>query len=121
MGHSAKLYHNPLCSKSRVALEYLLSTNLTFTIVEYLKTPPSATEILDLCTKLSIRPFALIRTNDKRFNELGYTTSDERSHEAWAEILSKNPRLIERPILVIENKAAIGRPLENIITLVEGC
>jgi arsenate reductase-like glutaredoxin family protein len=50
---------------------------------------------------------------------LGYGKSDEKSHEAWAEILSKNAQLIERPILIIGNNAAIGRPLENIIFLVE--
>jgi arsenate reductase (glutaredoxin) len=121
MNHSAKLYHNPQCSKSRAALEYLQSTNRAFTIIEYLKTPPSTTEVLELCAKLNTRPLALIRAKDKRFHELGYTTGGERSHEAWAEILSKNPQLIERPILIIKGKAAIGRPLENIIALVESC
>ncbi|MCF6777099.1 arsenate reductase (glutaredoxin) [Thiotrichales bacterium 19X7-9] len=111
------LYHNPKCSKSRDALDYLTKNVSEFEVIEYLKTPLSSDEILTICEKLNIAPKQLIRTKEKLFSELGLSTDDDLSHYQWAEILANHPSLIERPIVLTSNNAAIGRPLENIIDL----
>tara|TARA_R110002167_G_scaffold172691_1_gene370955 strand:- start:296 stop:649 length:354 start_codon:yes stop_codon:yes gene_type:complete len=111
------LYHNPRCSKSREALAYLQTTNTQFEVVEYLKTPLSSEAILEIPRKLGLPVSKIIRTTEALFKELALSINDQKSDQAWAEILAANPKLIERPILVTEKSAAIGRPLENIISL----
>ncbi len=113
-----KLYHNPRCSKSRATLEALKEKGCSPEIIEYLETPPTADELDNICTLLDIEPLALIRTKENRFKELGLTTEDERPRSEWIELMIQNPILIERPILVTETQAAIGRPLENILAII---
>ncbi|MCF6764479.1 arsenate reductase (glutaredoxin) [Thiotrichales bacterium 19S3-7] len=111
------LYHNPKCSKSRQALDYLTKNVSEFEVVEYLKTPPSSDEILTICQRLNITPKALIRTKEKLFSELGLSIENDLSDYQWAELLANHPALLERPIVLTADDAAIGRPLENIIDL----
>ncbi len=108
-------YHNPRCSKSRQGLELLSTSGVDPTIKEYLKEGLTKSEVLDLIKKLNIQPLdGLIRVKDALFKDLGHSKSDTLSNDQWADIISKNPALLERPILVSGDKAEIGRPPENL-------
>ncbi|WP_395343381.1 arsenate reductase (glutaredoxin) [Ningiella sp. W23] len=111
--HKATLYHNPRCSKSRDALKLLQSQDIDFAIIEYLKTPPSREDYQRVYTKLPIdSAMQMIRPQEKEFKEAGLTKN--ASDEAILDALTKYPKLLERPIYELNEKAAIGRPLENI-------
>ncbi len=113
----AKLYHNPRCSKSRIAADYLKDNNVEHEVIEYLNEKPSSKELDQICTLLNIEPLELIRKKEKVFSELGLSVKDNKPRSEWLEIMVTNPILIERPIVVSKGKAAIGRPLENIIEI----
>jgi len=107
-----KIYHNPRCRKSREGLEILQSSGQAFEIREYLKEIPSTDELASLIKLLGISPIDLVRKNEAIWKEnyKGKTLSD-------SEIITtmiNNPKLIERPIVVNNNKAILGRPTENI-------
>ena len=110
-------YHNPRCSKSRSALGILEKKGADFEIIEYLKTPPSASELAAICQKLGVEPTAITRSKEPLFKELGLSLKDDRSPQEWFEILAANPKLIERPIVVSGKQAIIGRPPENVLAL----
>jgi arsenate reductase len=107
-----KIYHNPRCSKSRQGLELLQNSRSEFQIVEYLKEIPTIEELTNIINLLNIKPIDLIRKNEAIWKEnyKGKELSDKEIITAMIE----NPKLIERPIVINNNKAAIGRPLENI-------
>ncbi|WP_147869701.1 arsenate reductase (glutaredoxin) [Stieleria maiorica] len=110
------IYHNPRCSKSRAAVELLRSHQIEFDIVKYLEDPPSEKELAKIVKMLGITPEQLVRKKEKRFNEM--ELGDQvMSDKQWIAILAANPSLIERPIVVHQGKAAIGRPTENITEL----
>lgn len=113
-----KLYHNPRCSKSRNALDYLEKNSISFELIEYLKTPLSKDSIILLCKKLDVEPKSLIRKKESILNELNMNYETLTTNEAVA-LMAEHPSLIERPIVETEFKAAIGRPLENIIELLK--
>jgi len=107
-----KIYHNPRCRKSREGLEILQNSGQAFEIREYLKEIPSTDELASLIKLLGISPIDLVRKNEAIWKEnyKGKTLSD-------SEIITtmiNNPKLIERPIVVNNNKAILGRPTENI-------
>jgi len=110
-----KIYHNPKCSKSRQTLELIRSKTSEFEIIEYLKNPLTAKEITVLLSQLNIKPLALVRTQEIiwRENYKGKELTDIEIINAMFE----NPKLIERPIVVKNNKAVIGRPTENVLGL----
>ena len=110
-----KIYHNPKCSKSRQTLEIVSSKTSEFEIIEYLKNPLTAKEITVLLSQLNIKPLALVRTQEIiwRENYKGKELTDIEIINAMFE----NPKLIERPIVVKNNKAVIGRPPENVLGL----
>ncbi|MCK4561757.1 MAG: arsenate reductase (glutaredoxin) [Flavobacteriaceae bacterium] len=110
-----KILHNPRCSKSRQGLAILTDAKVDFEIIEYLKTPLSEKEIKDLITKLNIEPIDLIRKGEAIWKEnfKGKDLSNNQIIKAMAE----NPKLIERPIVIHNDKAVLGRPPEKIITL----
>ncbi len=112
------VFHNPRCSKSRAAVELLNSRGIEFDVVEYLETPPSEKELGKIVKMLNIKPAQLVRTGEKLFKELKLGER-ELSDEQWIAILASNPALIERPIVVHDGKAAIGRPLENIVEILD--
>lgn len=107
-----KIYHNPRCTKSRQTLTLLKEKGEEPDVVEYLKTPPTESEIRDLITKMGGDPSALVRTKEDLYKSLGF---DLTSSEVVAKNLAENPKLLERPIVVNGNKAAIGRPPENVL------
>ena len=111
------IYHNPRCSKSRQTLALLEENGAAPKIVEYLKTPPSATELKSILKKLGLKPQDIVRKGEARYAELGL---NERavSDDELIGLMVENPILIERPIVVADGKAAIGRPPETVLTIV---
>ena len=113
------IYHNKKCSKSRAALELLQSKGLEPTIIEYLKNPPTFDELEEIIIKLNIHPKQLIRFKEDKAKELGISIGDRLTNEQWITILAKNPKLIERPIVVTVTGAVIGRPPENVLKVLD--
>ena len=111
------ILHNPRCSKSRQTLELLNQFVSNADVVEYLKTPPDQNQILEICKQLGLRPTQIVRTSEARFSELNLSLEDDRSDSEWCGILSDNPILIERPIVISGDKAVVGRPPENVRNL----
>ena len=110
------IYHNPRCSKSRQTLQLLEARGIKPKIVEYLKEPPSTAELRAILERLGMKPHDLLRQSEARYAELGLK---ERalSDDALIELMVDNPILIERPIVVSGNKAAIGRPPEKVLEI----
>ncbi|BAP41105.1 arsenate reductase (glutaredoxin) [Pseudomonas sp. 21LCFQ02] len=111
-----KLYHNPRCSKSRAALELLQARGLTPEVVLYLQTPPDAAQLRDLLGKLGIAPRQLLRSGEDEYKELNLA-DPALSDEQLIGAMASHPKLIERPILVAGDRAAIGRPTEKLLEL----
>lgn len=110
-----KIYHNPRCSKSRQTLAILEEKAVNVEIIEYLKDIPTTEELSELIKKLNISPEELVRKSEKDFKEnfKGKTLTDKE----WVEAMIEFPKLIERPIVVKNNKAVLGRPPENVLNL----
>jgi arsenate reductase len=112
------IYHNPKCSKSRETLKLLEKRGIEPTIIEYLKTPPSKTELAGLVKLLGIEPRALLRTQEPEYKQAGLA-NPKLSDSAILQALVKYPKLMERPIVVAGNKAALGRPPENVLKIIK--
>lgn len=110
-----KIYHNTRCSKSRSTLNILEEKGEKFEIVEYLKNAPSKEELMSIISMLGIEPLALIRKGESVFKE--EFKGKELTDNEWIDAMIKHPILIERPIVVKGNKAAIGRPPERILDI----
>ncbi len=110
------IYHNPRCSKSRQALQLLRERGVEPVIVEYLKTPPGAREIDGLLQKLGMEPRALMRAKEAAYREAGMA-DESLSRRALLDLMAQNPIVIERPIVVSGDRAALGRPPENVLTV----
>ncbi|MFC4220406.1 arsenate reductase (glutaredoxin) [Flagellimonas marina] len=110
-----RIYHNPRCRKSREGLEVLEQSGQDFEIVKYLEEIPSKDELKTLIGYLGMAPEELVRKNETIWKEKykGRTLTDDEVISAMVE----NPKLIERPIVVKDKKAVIGRPSEKINTL----
>lgn len=113
----AKIFHNPRCSKSRKTLELLLENNIQTEVIEYLKTPPDCETFKNILDMLDMKPIDLIRRGEKLYKELNIEKY-ENNNEALLEKMLENPILIERPIVLINNKAVIGRPPEQILKII---
>jgi arsenate reductase len=113
-----QIWHNPRCSKSRNAVELLSEKGVDAEIVKYLEKSHTKDEIRSLLNMLNISARELMRVKEDIYKELNLkdVTDEERLIEAMVE----NPKLIERPIVIKDNRAVIGRPIENIIELLEG-
>lgn len=111
-----KIYHNPRCRKSRETLELLKQNDKDPEIVLYLEEPLNAGELRDLINKLGIEAKQLIRKGESIYKEKykGKTLSSDE----WIEAMVDHPKLIERPIVVKGNKAVLGRPPENVLTII---
>jgi len=110
-----KIYHNPRCSKSRQTLALLEKETTDFKIIEYLKKPLSFDEIKKIVAKLAIKPIDLVRKNEQiwKDNYKGKELTDVEIIKA----MEKNPKLIERPIVINEKHGIIGRPPEKVLSL----
>lgn len=107
------IWHNPKCSKSREALKLLEEKGEKFEIVKYLEEVPSRTEIAALLKKLGVSARELMRTKEELYKELGLAEVEDEAK--LIDALAEHPRLIERPILIEEDRALIGRPIEKVI------
>ncbi|KFN48196.1 hypothetical protein N790_06735 [Arenimonas malthae CC-JY-1] len=108
-----KLWHNARCSKSREAVAWLAARGLEARVVDYLGQPPTAADVLALLAKLGGDPRALVRFKEDEARALGLAPGDERPAKEWAALLAAHPRLIERPVLEVGERAVIGRPVER--------
>jgi len=110
-----KIYHNPRCSKSRQTLNFMKEKGVEVEIIEYLKVIPSEKELSDIINLLGIEPEKLLRKGEADYKEnfKGKILSDSE----WISAMIKYPKLIERPIVIIGNKAVLGRPPENVLDL----
>ena len=109
-----KIYHNPRCSKSRQTLQLIEEAGHSVEIIEYLKTPLSESDIKQLLTLLAIKPIEMMRTKEAEFKEQNLKTADD---DTLIQAMVNTPKLIERPIVTSEDKAVIGRPPENVLSL----
>lgn len=110
-----EIFHNPRCSKSRQALSLLHEKGANPEIVLYLETPPSEEELKEILSKLNVRPEELVRKGETLYKE---NFKDQKfTDDEWIKILSENPKLIERPIMINGDKAVIGRPPENVLEI----
>ena len=109
------IWHNPRCSKSRQTLQLLRDNDVEPEIVEYLKSTPSADEIRDVLKTLGIEARALMRTKESVYKELGLKDVDDEA--ALIQAMVDNPALIERPVVLKDGKAALGRPPEDVLKI----
>jgi len=113
---SSTYYHNPRCSKSRQTLQLLNDRGVDLDVVEYLQTPPDY-ETLDAILKmLGVEPRALMRKGEDEYKEL-QLDNEALTREQLIQAMVDTPKLIERPILVKDGKAAIGRPPELVLEI----
>ena len=110
-----KIYHNPRCSKSRQGLAILEDSKLNFEIIKYLETPATKKEISEIIKLLKISPIDLVRKNEAIWKE--NFKSKNISDSEIINAMVNNPKLIERPIVINNGKAVIGRPPEIIKTI----
>ena len=111
-----KIYHNPRCRKSREGLAILEKSNKEFEIVRYLDDIPSVETLTEIIKLLGITPIQLVRKTESIWKE-NYKRK-ELSDSEIIEAMIANPKLIERPIVISNKKAVIGRPPENIISII---
>jgi arsenate reductase len=110
------IYHNPRCRKSRETLDLLMHHCKNLQVIDYLRTPPTEKDLRDIVKKLGINPSELVRKKEEVY-KLKFKNK-ELSEEDWIKAMVKNPILIERPIVILGDKAVIGRPPENVLSLI---
>lgn len=113
---SVTIYHNPRCSKSRQTLALLEEKGISPDIVEYLNAPPSVADLSDILARLGMEPRDLMRKGEAAYKENGLG-DDALSRDALIQAMVENPILIERPIVLTGDKAAIGRPPESVLDI----
>lgn len=110
------LYHNPRCSKSRSALQLLEERGLAPSILRYLETPPSAEQLQALLGKLGLSARQLLRSGEDEYQVLNLA-NPELTDAQLIEAMAAHPKLIERPILIVGDKAVVGRPPEKVLEI----
>jgi len=110
------IYHNPRCSKSRQTLALLTERGLSPTIIKYLDTPPTAAELTEVIAKLGISARQLLRTGETDYKALQLDDASV-SETALIKAMCQHPILIERPIVIYNNRARIGRPPEQVLEI----
>ncbi len=113
---SVQIYHNPRCSKSRKTLELLQAQGVEPEIIEYLKTPPSKAELDRILKKLGMQPRELMRKKEAAYKDAGLD-DESLSRASLIAGMVDNPSVIERPIVVHGDKAAVGRPPESVLEI----
>lgn len=114
---SVTIYHNPGCSKSRRALELIREKGIEPEIIEYLKDPPDTSTIERLLNLLNLQPRDLMRKNEAEYKDADLD-HPEISRDALIEAMHGHPILIQRPIVVSEGRARIGRPPEAVLEII---
>ena len=116
MADSIKVYHNPRCSKSRQTMELLSEKGVQTETIEYLKTPPNKQELKEILSMLGLQPRQLMRTHEAEYKD-NNLADESLTQDQLIEAMVKFPKLIERPIVVCNGKAAIGRPPETVLEI----
>jgi len=111
-----KILHNPRCSKSRETMKLLSDRGIEPEVIEYLKDVPDSSELRDIIKMLGVSPRAIMRTKEKIYKELGLDDPD-LNNNMLIEAMVDNPILIERPIVIANGKAALGRPPEKVLDI----
>ena len=114
---SSTLYHNPRCSKSRQTLQLLNEQGVDLDVVEYLKTPPDYETLDNILNMLNMEPRELMRKGEDEYSQQGLDNSS-LGREQLIQAMLDTPKLIERPILIKDGKAVIGRPPELVLELI---
>ena len=112
-----KIFHNPRCSKSRQTLALLEEKGIEPQIIEYLKTPLNAEILNEIAEKLSLNPTQFIRFKEGIAKELDISPKNDKTNEQWFDLIINHPVLLERPIVINGDKAAIGRPPEDVLAI----
>lgn len=115
---SIKIYHNPRCSKSRQTLQLLQDKNIDVEVIEYLNTPPDVATLELILKNLKMEPRDLMRKGQDEYKALELD-NEHLSRKALITAMIENPILIERPIVITNKGVAIGRPIENIIKILD--
>ena len=116
MPKAVTIYHNPRCSKSRQTLALLEEEGVALEVIDYRKAPPSVAELKKVLKKLGLKADDIVRKGEARYAELGLKARDVSEDELLA-LMVENPILIERPIVVAGDKAALGRPPESVLKI----
>lgn len=112
MEDKVKVYHNPRCSKSRLALVFLEEKNIEFEVVEYLKNIPNKDEFQRILDQLGMKPEELLRKNEADYKE--FVKGKNLTDNDLIDCMLKYPKLIERPIVIRNGRAVVARPTEKI-------
>ncbi len=107
-----EILHNPRCSKSRAALDFLKESGLNVKEIRYLENPLDKEQLRELLKKLNISAYDLVRKNEEVYKD--EFKDKDLSDEEWIDAMVKYPKLIERPIVINGNRAVVGRPLEKV-------
>lgn len=115
MSANIKILHNPRCSKSRSAVQFLHSKDKTFEVIDYLYKPLTKEDLKAILKKLNIPAEQLVRKNEEDYKThyKGKTLSDDE----WIDAMLKFPKLIERPVVIVGDEAVIARPEERILEI----
>ncbi len=113
---SIQIFHNPRCSKSRAALSLLEEKGVEHEVIDYLKNPPSVEELITVLDKLGMEPQDLMRTGESEYKE--FIQGKDLSRDELIALMVQYPKMIERPIVANDLKAAIARPLELILPII---
>ncbi|SDI85175.1 arsenate reductase [Ferrimonas sediminum] len=114
MSNPTLIWHNPRCSKSRQTLALLEQRGITPEVFEYLKTPPTQAQLEQVLSMLNLSPRELMRTKESEYKAQGLADADDAQ---LLQAMLATPKLIERPIVVHQQRAAIGRPPEQVLEI----
>ena len=115
---NVKIYHNPRCSKSRQTLQIIKDHGIAPKVIEYLKEPLEKSELENIAKTLGMRPKEFVRKNEAEFKDNNLTFKLEKD-DALFQAMSKFPKIMERPIIISDLGAVIGRPPENVLKVIE--
>ncbi|MDH3473135.1 MAG: arsenate reductase (glutaredoxin) [Rhodospirillales bacterium] len=113
---SVTIWHNPRCTKSRQTLQLLQDRGIEPEVIEYLKTPPDARQLAEVLDRLGLEPRQLMRRKEAVYGELGLDDPD-LARDALIAAMAENPVLIERPVVLTNGRAALGRPAEAVLDI----
>lgn len=114
---SVEIYHNPRCSKSRQTLQLLNEQGVEAKIIKYLETPPDKATLERILDMLGMQPRDLMRKKEPEYKQAGLD-DPSLSRDALIQAMIEHPKLIERPIVVKDGKAALGRPPESVLEII---
>ena len=117
MADNIKIYHNPNCSKCRQTMELLNNKGIQPDVIEYLSSPPNKTELKNILNMLGLEPRQLMRKGESEYKDNNLNDKN-LSTDQLIEAMVKYPKLIERPIVINNGKAAIGRPPTQVLDIV---